>query len=543
MNSSIINGDSARADAINGCDEIIRKNVVPLTDNIGQDADLTCHYMTQIPGIFQRDGRLVRTIKRGNNIREIEEVNEHTLTSILSKHMFFRRYSEKTQRDVVPPPNLIKIILTLHEYEKIPELIRIAPSPFFDKHGRYICAEGYDAESKTFADFCGNTWASPDSYSQTEATSKIQTIIDLVRDFPFATERDRSIWIAFLLTILLRALVKGPVPFFLFDGNRTGAGKTLLVQISHLILTGEEATLSLEVRDWIEQEKRIAAELMKNPILVCIDDIRKELGNGPLDAIITSGKFGTRILGTLEHKEFIVSTVFAGTGTNIQFAREDTRRRSLICRLETQLENPFQPREFAHSDLRTHVRAQRASILSVLASIALGYMAQDSRISISPMPGFESFNIVREILLWCGLPDPFQPADYTSMFVPEQESLSGLMTGIERVCLNRHVRHLTSGELNKICSSPPLTRQQSSEHDEVRNERSEYSTVAQCLRDLCGCQNDTAPTPTKITSTLMKHRDKPLNGRRLKVREVDHQKVWSVEKIPQQNDSNSKEKP
>src|SRR6185295_5266360 len=77
-------------------------------------------------------------------------------------------------------------------------------------------------------------------------------------DFPFATENDIKIAVALCLTIIMRPLIRGPVPLFMITATQERTGKSLLINmmVARLIYGRDIANIALG-KDDIEIDKRL----------------------------------------------------------------------------------------------------------------------------------------------------------------------------------------------------------------------------------------------------------------------------------------------
>src|SRR5262249_33237815 len=78
----------------------------------------------------------------------------------------------------------------------------------------------------------------PENPSHEAAKKAPHYLLRIVQDFPFATAADQSTWLSGGLTILGRHAFEGPSPMHIYDATTPGTGKTLLAEITSLIVYG-----------------------------------------------------------------------------------------------------------------------------------------------------------------------------------------------------------------------------------------------------------------------------------------------------------------
>ncbi|WP_409187617.1 hypothetical protein [Bradyrhizobium sp. RDM4] len=115
------------------------------------------------------------------------------------------------------------------------------------------------------------------------------------------------------------------------------------------------------------------------------------------------------------------TTIFAN-GNNIRIVG-DLVRRTLTTRLDTKSESP-ETRSFDFDPV-DEVKADRGKYLAAAFTIARAYMAAGSpNAETIPLAGFSGWSrVVREPLIWLGLPDPVQSMESARSLDPERGEL------------------------------------------------------------------------------------------------------------------------
>jgi hypothetical protein len=230
----------------------------------------------------------------------------------------------------------------------------------------------------------------------------------VIAEFPFADDVSRSVWLAFLLTLVAREAIVGCVPLFAFDANVRGSGKTLVVKAAVLIATGREVSVTSHPRDEDEFRKRISSFALEGRRVALLDNISGDLGSDALDAALTSTMWDDRRLGSLASLgEIPLRIVWSATGNNLSL-RGDMVRRVLFARIESAEEKPEERRDFKHPRLLDHIRRYRTRLhIDALTIVRAYIVAECPDVEICNLGSFEEWaDLIARAIVWCGLPDP-----------------------------------------------------------------------------------------------------------------------------------------
>ncbi len=212
---------------------------------------------------------------------------------------------------------------------------------------------------------------------------------------------------ASLLTPLARFAFSGPSPVNLIDANVRGAGKSLLADVSHLIVTGRPAARMPYTRDEAELRKAITSIALKARQLVVIDNVSGPFGSPTLDLAFTTTSWADRLLGQNVDLELPLVVTWYVTGNNIEL-RGDMPRRCLHIRLETPLEKPEHRGGFAHPRLLDWLASERFRLLPAALTLLAAYRAEKRPPpDLRPWGSFEGWSdLIRGTITWLDLADP-----------------------------------------------------------------------------------------------------------------------------------------
>jgi hypothetical protein len=268
----------------------------------------------------------------------------------------------------------------------------------------------------------------------------IDMLFDLLVDFPFKSNIDKSVWLAMHLTQLCRYTFTGCVPMFLLDGNKAGVGKGLLVSISSHINYGRDVAVRGYTCSDGEMRKVFTSLAIKGDPLILLDNINDPVEGSAIERVLTSTRWGDRLLSTTEDVDLPWRSVVAGSGNNVILAGE-TPRRVLRARVVTDLEKPEERKDFAHPRLLKYVRTNRAELLAASFIILRGWYAKGRpKMKLPDWGSFEEWgDVVRNTIVWAGeftgidLPDPYlSRTDLVQTACTEQDDLAVVMEGFLR---------------------------------------------------------------------------------------------------------------
>jgi hypothetical protein len=127
---------------------------------------------------------------------------------------------------------------------------------------------------------------------------------------------------------------------------------------------------------------------------------------------MTTGRWADRVLGVNRIVDLPLNIVWLGTSNNAILTKDMTPR-TLHIRLETDCEQPELRTKFKHADLLGHVAKCRRALAIAALSIPAGYI--NAKRPVKGLPAWGGFddwsNLVRNSLVWAGLPDPGETRD------------------------------------------------------------------------------------------------------------------------------------
>jgi hypothetical protein len=308
-----------------------------------------------------------------------------------------------------PPVALAADMLAVHAHANLPRLHRLVRVPVFTADGRLLTDPGYDrASGLYFAPPSGlSIPAVPERPTAGEiAEARTWLLEELLGDFPFVSDADRTHAVAMLVTPILRELVVGDVPLFVVSKPtpRTGAG--LLTRVVSIIADGAPAAPKTISRNEEEMRKRLTSFLLASPGLVLLDNLHGRLDSAALAAILTcGGTWDDRLLGRTQTVSVPVRATFVLTGNNPALSNEIAGRAVLI-RLDPKVEDPSTRTGFRHPRLDAWAVEHRGRVLWSALTLGQAWIAAGRPHAATAFGGFEAWaGVLSGVAEVAGLPD------------------------------------------------------------------------------------------------------------------------------------------
>jgi hypothetical protein len=156
------------------------------------------------------------------------------------------RFTNPEGDAIHPPKWCVPAIHARGQWKGVRTLTGIVEAPTMRLDGSILDAPGWDKDTGLLYVPNAAYPPVPDKPSIHDAMIAAEKLHDLVTDFPFpegdSGRNHEAVWLAAVLTALVRFAIDGPCPLFLFDANTSGAGKGLLVHLVSVLSTGRECS-------------------------------------------------------------------------------------------------------------------------------------------------------------------------------------------------------------------------------------------------------------------------------------------------------------
>lgn len=349
----------------------------------------------ELPGLFERDGLLVRVTADGR----ILEHDAHSLSHLLETHLQLTKGGKGAAAKC--PEALVRRLLGHGEYPGVASIKAAVPLPTARADGSVISEVGLDPSTGLY--LLKGTIREPRVLTSEELRLAVARVWSPFAEFPFADESAKAAMFSALLTAVVRPALP-TAPAFLVNAQSHGTGKTLLSEALMLVATGSPVPLALP-DDPTEQGKTLISILMTGPRGILFDNLMAVLKpNATFCSAMTSESYQARGLGGMSMVSVSNRALWVLNGNNVGL-QGDVVRRVMSIVLDSP-ENPetrlhgFDPRDVVRNNLETY----RADILDLLTS----YRAAGSPImSKEGLASFEQWSrLVRNCVMWLGFTDP-----------------------------------------------------------------------------------------------------------------------------------------
>jgi putative DNA primase/helicase len=346
----------------------------------------------------------------------------------LNKHAaIFLGYNERKKRwvEIDPPPDVAMGLLRKGQWQ-FPKVAGVITTPTLRPDGTILDQPGYDPATQL--------WYAPDSYmvmpalktepTREETLQALKLYEELLENFPFITDVDRSVSLAAILTPLLRGAFD-VAPMILIVAYDVGSGKSYFFDLVSTIARGRPCPVITNVESIEEMEKRLGALVLAGVPMISLDNCSVNIGGDLLCQITERRVINIRILGKSEAPECEWRGTMFGTGNNITFVGDMTRR-GLSAALDPKVERA-ELRKFSFDPI-ARVLADRGAYVAAAITITRAYIAAGKRVECVPLGSYGQWSqVVREPLIWLGKADPVKSMDAVREADPVRNAVRDLI--------------------------------------------------------------------------------------------------------------------
>ena len=233
-----------------------------------------------------------------------------------------------------------------------------------------------------------------------EEVAKAKTLLmeEIDGDFPFAdgtpaSRSSKAHAVALKLEPFARQLIKGVTPIYLIQKPTPGTGATLFVNAFAQMAFGGPAVPQAEVHNADELRKNLTATLMTGTGPYWIDNVHHKVDNASLALATTTEVWKDRVLG---HSKTVVLPVRCSwiiSGNNVELSSE-LARRSVLIRLDANVERPTERKDFRHPNLLGYVRANRGQLVWAGLTLIQAWIAAGKPARTETLASYEAWSQV-----------------------------------------------------------------------------------------------------------------------------------------------------
>jgi hypothetical protein len=228
-------------------------------------------------------------LKNAKGMCRFMPLTEAVVACYLTKNAVFvqwrrDRHGEDIADEVLPPGWLVRAVAGLGRWPGIRPIQYIASCPFVRDNGSFPIP-GYDATTRTLYRPSVDIGPISPRPTRDDAMKAAHELYQVVRQFPFADVHDKCAWLAAFLTAIQRPVIDGPVPGFVFNANKAGTGKGLLIDIIGIVAFGHPIPTRPYPMDPIEADKVKLSLALSGVQAVHFDNLPEGgfFGNSALD--------------------------------------------------------------------------------------------------------------------------------------------------------------------------------------------------------------------------------------------------------------------
>jgi len=398
-------------------------------------------------GIYQRGAFVVRpglvqvNVGGGQKIvvPHILEVEDMALVEAMTLAAQWERFDGRSRKWVrIDAPNKVANAYRQRVgHWNLPVLSGLINAPTLRADGSLLSGPGYDPATGLLLDLQGLTVPPiPPMPTIGAARTALRVLTDLIETLPFVDDASRSVALSAILTASIRRSLR-TAPLHAFTAPVAGSGKSMLVDLASVIVTGREAAVMAQGKNEEEFEKRLGAMLLAGDQVIAIDNCEAPISSEFLCSMLTQTSVRARILGRSEAPELPASAFVTATGNNLVLVGDLTRR-AILCRLDPKHERPELRRFECHPVVQA--RAHRGDCLVAALTILRAYHIAGKPNAPDPPGSFEGWsNWVRGALLWLDQADPVATMEELRAHDPRRDALLSVVTQWSEVIGDRPV--------------------------------------------------------------------------------------------------------
>ena len=369
--------------------------------------------LAKLPNLYVSGGRLCKLTVQGESVNLVP-LTEATMLEALATVTRWRMWSidrftkERVATFGAPPRNIVSAVLDDPTNGGISELLGISRLPIVRYTVDHTVPEIDIALTSGYVRTDPHTnmgyyvhapkpWTLPATMSehlvtQFEAAEAYHNLIDPLIDFPFDNPAvAKSVFVASLLTLILRPMILGAVPGLLIEAPAAGSGKGLFLDTINILALGKPASrIPMPMKTWIgkdgekiekcsdeELEKRLSGYAERGEILIPFDNCNSEIGSSSLESILTAvDEVDFRALGKTNIHRVRWRSMVTFNGNNPELVG-DMHRRLLRVRLvpyETNAALSKKVYKYGNDDdLRSHLFEKRRFYIEQALTMVKAY--------------------------------------------------------------------------------------------------------------------------------------------------------------------------
>lgn len=289
---------------------------------------------------------------------------------MVQEHSFYNKNGKEVLFNTIPAQYAVNLGPRL---PNVRPLHGVTDIPLVRSDGSLLMEPGYDEATGLYYVPTGDAPTVPDKPTREDVDAARDALLYLVVDFPFLTDDDRANWMAMLITPMMRLLFGGVVKGFLIDATDSGSGKTLLAQLlQHLYGAVFRGSWPRDNEEEVGKEIGTIFDTTTAPVVI-FDNVRGVLQSPKVEAMLTSGTYSQRRLGSSTAIEGVNDRLWIWTGNNMKLGG-DLPRRMVKMSIDPKVPDPELRSNFKESDLPGYVRKHRTKLLGAVLTLVRAWV-------------------------------------------------------------------------------------------------------------------------------------------------------------------------
>ncbi|WP_145952048.1 hypothetical protein [Paludisphaera borealis] len=434
---------------------------------------------------------------------------------------------EVHQSQELPPGWSVKQVFSRPHKAGIPQVEGMVETPVLRPDGSIHETPGYDPATWTFFSPNAEFLPVPDAPTREDAIRAKDVLLELVTDFPFKDDANRAVWLAAALTPIARPAITEACPAFVFDAPEAGTGKSKLCDLISIIASGTEMPRSpwpggRDVDD--EVRKTLTAIAISGDRFTLWDNVPEgcKFGCASLDNAVTSITYKARVLGSSKLTDALPwRTITYATGNNMTLGN-DTVRRTLISRIEADVERPCDREGFVFPRLIAHAKANRAKYVQAALTILKAHAVAGRPQLAKELGSFEEWStVVASAVAWVMGVDPISVQKAGASRAPATSNRKILFDGLLEV--NADVQEFTAADM--------LTKAEQLKTVGRPEDGPMYPSLYEFVEEFLDLPSRST-AKRKLFAALEKNEGKVVGGHKLVLREGRaHSKLWRLTEV------------
>jgi putative DNA primase/helicase len=274
-----------------------------------------------------------------------------------------------------PPTDVVEDMLA--GSKPLPIIRGIIGTPVYSEGAVIVTIPGYQPETQLYYFPEGQPVPTVPSRPTPADVTAARRLIEFewLGEFPFVDQASLANTVAAVVTPLVREMVSGSTPLFIFDAPAPGTGKGLVTETLATVVCGSGPGVMNDTRNEDEMRKRVTSLLREGSAVAVVDNVKREIDSATLAALLTTPVWVDRLLGNNQILRLPNRALWVVTGNNIKLSNEIARR-SVWSRLDARVDRPWEREGFRHPQLRAWVEERRHEILWALLTLVQNWIAK-----------------------------------------------------------------------------------------------------------------------------------------------------------------------